>query len=103
MFSRTTCMITNVKKSLDKNILLQPTDSLWQCSFFSFLMKRLLMNLFQGQFVPLHYASPTVHRFTRKIHAHVCEQKISCLFFFEVSKKNCHRHVNGFGDISLYL
>ena len=67
---------------------------------FSFLMKRLLMNLFQGQFVPLHYASPTVHRFTRKIHAHVREQKISCLFFFEVSKKNCHRHVNGFGDIS---
>ena len=47
---------------------------------------------------------PTVLRFTRKVHAHIREQKISCFFFFffffSASKKNFHRHVNGFGDIS---
>ena len=46
---------------------------------------------------------PIVHRFTRKIHAQIREQKISCFFFvlfFSASKKNCHRHENGFGDKS---
>ena len=41
---------------------------------------------------------PTVHYFTRNIHAHIREWKIS-FFFFLPGTKNCHRHVNGFGDL----
>ena len=70
---------------------------------FPFLIKYLLMNLFQGQFVLLHYASLLCIVLHEKIHAHIREQKISCffcVFFFSASKKNCHRHENGFGDKS---
>ena len=41
-------------------------------------MKRLLMNLFQGQSVPLHYASLLPINVTRKMHAHIPEQKYIC-------------------------
>ena len=41
---------------------------------------------------------PTVHHFTRNMHAHIRERKISCSFFF-TRNKNCHRHVNRFGDL----
>ena len=44
---------------------------------------------------------PTVHRFTRNMHAYVRERKISCFHFFSAGKKNCHRHVNGFGDLPI--
>ena len=37
---------------------------------------------------------PTVHHFTRNIR----ERNISCSFI-SASKKNCHRHVNGFRDL----
>ena len=30
---------------------------------------------------------PTVHCFTRKIHAHIREQKISCAYFFQPVRK----------------
>ena len=39
----------------------------------------------------------TVHHFIRYMHIHICEQKISCSFFS--AGKNCHRQVNGFGNI----
>ena len=45
---------------------------------------------------------PTVHHFTRKIHAHIREQKIPWSYF-SASEKNYHRQVNGFGDYHLYL
>ena len=41
---------------------------------------------------------PTVHHFTRNMHAQLCERKISCSFF-SARKKNCHHYVNGFGDL----
>ena len=41
---------------------------------------------------------PTVHHFTRNMHAHIRERKISCSFFF-TRNKNCHRHVDRFGDV----
>ena len=43
---------------------------------------------------------PTVHYFTRKIHAHIRERMISCSFF-PVRKKSCHGYDNGYGDIPL--
>ena len=65
---------------------------------FPFLIKRLLMNLFQGQFVPFHYASLlciVLHEKSMPTYA----DKRYLLLLFSASKKNCHRHVNGFGDI----
>ena len=41
---------------------------------------------------------PTVHHFTRNMHAQIRERKISCSFF-SARKKNWHHHVNGFGDL----
>ena len=45
---------------------------------------------------------PTVHHFTPNMHVHIRERMISCsfFFFFARKKKDCYRHVNGFGDIS---
>ena len=36
------------------------------------------------------------------MHTHIHEGKIS-YSFFSARKKNCHRHVNGFGDLNLYF
>ena len=44
---------------------------------------------------------PIVHHFTRNMHVHICEQKISCSFS-SARQKNCHRQVNGF-DVPLFL
>ena len=41
---------------------------------------------------------PTVHHFTRNMHAQIRERKIY-RSFFSTRKKNCHHHVNGFGDL----
>ena len=48
---------------------------------FPFIMKCLLKNLFQGQFVPMHYASlPCIILYD--ICTSTYEQKISCSLFF---------------------
>ena len=71
---------------------------------FPFLIKYLLMNLFQGQFVLLHYASLlciVIQENSTPIYANRRYLVLFFfLFFFSISKKNCHRHENGFGDIS---
>ena len=41
--------------------------------------------------------NPTVHNLTQKIHAY--ENRGFLVFFLPASSENCHRHVNGFGDI----
>ena len=57
MFSRTTCMITNVKKKEKLDQTFRGNVFIVAKELFPFLMKRLLRNKFQGQFVPLHYVS----------------------------------------------
>ena len=65
---------------------------------FPFLMKLLLRNLFRGQFVPLHYVSLLCI-----ILYEICMPKYAngrfLVLFFSARKKNCHHHVNGFGDL----
>ena len=65
---------------------------------FPFLMKLLLRNLFRGQFVPLHYVSLLCI-----ILYEICTPKYAngrfLVLFFSARKKNCHHHVNGFGDL----
>ena len=56
------------------------------------------MKFVSKQIRAIALCNPTVHNLTHKIHAHIREQRISC-FFFPASSENCHRHVNGFGDI----
>ena len=60
--------------------------------------KRLLMNLFQGQFVPLHYVSLLCIILDEKCTPTYVNRRYLVLFF-SASKKNFHRHVIGFGDI----
>ena len=60
--------------------------------------KRLLMNLFQGQFVPLHYVSLLCIILDEKCTPTYVKRRYLVLFF-SASKKNFHRHVIGFGDI----
>ena len=55
MFSRTTCMIANVKKKLDQ--IFGFNRFIVAIQLFPFLVKLLMRNLFQGHFVSLHYAS----------------------------------------------
>ena len=73
------------------------TDILYQGQQAS-LMKRLLMNLFQGQFVPLHYVSLLCIILDEKCTPTYVNRRYLVLFF-SASKKNFHRHVIGFGDI----
>ena len=50
-----------------------------------------------GPFRAIALRIPTVHHFTRNMHAQIRERKISCSFF-SARKKNWHHHVNGFSD-----
>ena len=90
-------MIGNVKK-----IIIRP-DFLSQqiyCSngAFSFLNETSPEELVSRPLPANALCIPTVHHFIRYMHVHICEQKIS-FFFFSARKKNCHRHVNRFGDV----
>ena len=96
MFSRTTCMITNVKKKIKPDFWTQQIH----CSIGTFSFPRETSH---EEFVsrPVRVIAlciPTVYHFTRKMHAHLREWKISCSFFF-ARKKNYDRHVNGLGDL----
>ena len=88
-------MITNENKSLDQ--IFWTNRLIVAMELFPFLMKRLLKNSFQGQFVLMHYAS-LLCIILYDIWTSTYEQKISCSFF-SGRKKNCHRHVHRFGDM----
>ena len=83
MFGRTTCMITNAKK------IIRPEHIIWTNGFivarelFPFLMKCLLMNLFQGQFVPLHYLSQLCIILHEKCTPIYANRRFLVLFFFQ--------------------
>ena len=59
--------------------------------------KRLLMNLFQGQFVPLHNVSLLCIILDEKCTPIYANGRFLVLFF-SPRKKNYDRHVNGLGD-----
>ena len=105
MFSRTTCMITNVKKKkLDQIFGLN--RFIVAIELFPFLVKRLMRNLFQGHFVSLHYASlpcPTITPPCIILHEKCTPTYANGRFlvlFFSARKKNYDRHVNVLGDLS---
>ena len=96
-------MITNVKKKKKKI----RSDFLRQrihCSkgAFSFPHETSPEELVSRPLRVIALCIPTVYHFIRNMHAHIREGKIS-YSFFSARKKNCHRHVNGFGDLHLYL
>ena len=69
----------------------EPADSLQQWSYF-------LSSYHVSRGICFKATLCHVHHFTRNMHANIREQKISCSFY-SARMKNCHRHVNGFGDL----
>ena len=82
--------LVSMFSSADNNILYQGQQTS--------LMISLLMNLFQGQLVPLHYVTILCIILDEKCTPTYANRRF--FFFFSASKKNFHRHVIGFGDIS---
>ena len=98
MFSRTTCMITNVKiqKRLDQ--IFRANRFIVVMELFPFLMKHFLMNFVSRPpraVVLCILLCIILHEICTPIYAN---GRFLVLFFF-ARKKNCHRHVNGFGDL----
>ena len=103
MFSRTTCMITKLKnhKLGTYNLSQQIHISNGAFSFSN--------QTSPDEFVsrPLSLCQCITHPYCAKFYTknprpHTRTEDILCFFFyFSESKKNCHRHLNGFGDISL--
>ena len=75
-------MITNVKKSLDQNILFEPTDIYCSNGTFSFRNETSPNEFVSRPIRAIALCIPTVHHFTRKMHTHIRELKISCAYFF---------------------
>ena len=98
MFSRTPYVITDVKiKKIRPDFSNQQIHSRNGAISFS---HKTSPEEFGFEATSCHcIMHPTVHHFTRNMHAHIRKRKISCSFFFFTRNKNCHRHVDRFGDV----
>ena len=98
MFSRTTCTTTNVKEIIRPEVLSQQIHC--NSGAYSFPNETSSEEFVLRTVRAIALRIPTVHHFTRNMHVHIRERMISCSFFSLQEKKDCYRHVNGFGDIS---
>ena len=86
MFSRTPCVITDVKiKKIRPDFSSQQIHSSNGAISFS---HETSPEEFGFEATSCHcIMHPTVHHFTRNMHAHIRERKISCSFFFNQEQK----------------
>ena len=85
MFSRTTCMTTNVKEIIRPEVLSQQNHC--TSGAYSFPNETSPEEFVLRTVRAIALRIPTVHHFTPNMHVHIRERMISCFFFFFCKKK----------------